>query len=43
MIEKRNPEEFAGFTQTFGQDAIFRAGCDIARGMVMGTCDVKSR
>jgi hypothetical protein len=43
MIEKRNAEQFSGLTQPLGQDAIFRARRDVPRGMIMGTCDVKSR
>ena len=43
MIEERNPNEFAGLTQLLGQDAIFGTGRAIARGVIVGTCDVKSR
>ena len=43
MIEERNPKEFAGLAQPLGQDAIFGTGRAIARGVIVGTCDVKSR
>ena len=43
MIEEGNAEEVAGLAQPFGQDAIFGTWHDIARRMIMRTCDVKSR
>ena len=43
MIEESNPEQFTGLAQPLRQDAIFWARRDVPRGMIMGTCDVKSR
>ena len=43
MVEESNPEELASFAQSFGQYTIFGTWCDIARRMIMRTCDVKSR
>jgi hypothetical protein len=43
MVQQRNAEQISRLAQPFGQDAIFWARRDIAGGVIVGTCDVKSR
>jgi hypothetical protein len=42
MIQERDAQQFPGFAQPLGQDAIFLTWCTVSRGMIMGACDVKS-
>ena len=43
MVEQSDAEQIGALLESVGEHTIFLAGCHIARGVIVGTCDVKSR
>ena len=43
MVEQGDTEQVCTLPESVGEHAILKAGCHIARGVIVGTCDVKSR
>jgi hypothetical protein len=42
MIQERDAEQISTLPESAGEDTIFLAGCGIAGGVIMDTCDVRS-
>jgi hypothetical protein len=43
MVQERDAEQVGTLLEPAGEHAILLAGSEIAGGVIMGTCDVKSR
>ena len=43
MVEQSDAEQIGALLEPVGEHTILFAGCHITRGVIVGTCDVKSR